>query len=101
LSRTVTPTDAAAPELYDLTLYAGKSKAGTTQTFNSAEEARAALDAARAKSRSKKDWVEVGEGQRPAGGANGYRIAPKNTAVREVAEVGLLITFRLLLLVLR
>ena len=88
LSRTVTPTDAAAPELYDLTLYAGKSKAGTTQTFNSAEEAQAALDAARAKSRSKKDWVEVGEGQRPAGGANGYRIAPKNTAVREVAEGG-------------
>ena len=52
-----------------------------TQTFDTLEEAQKFVDTKRSRSKSKSPWVELAEGQGPAGKANGYRISPRTTAL--------------------
>lgn len=59
-----------------------------TQTFDTLEDAQKYVDAKRSKSKSQSPWVELAEGQLPAGKANGYRISQRNKAIPDdVADI--------------
>lgn len=77
-----TTIEETAPLSFDATVFYGNRKEPVNLgSFNTAEEAQKAVEAAKAKSRSKNPWVEVGEGQRPAARANGFRITQRNTTL--------------------
>lgn len=69
-----------APENFEVFIQTANGRK-ETQTFDTLEEAQKFIDTKRSRSKSKSPWVELAEGQGPAGKANGYRISPRTTAL--------------------
>jgi hypothetical protein len=69
-----------APENFEVFIQYGNGKK-ESKPFDTAEEAQSYVDKKRAASKSASPWVELGEGQLPAGKANGYRISQKTSAL--------------------
>jgi ParB-like chromosome segregation protein Spo0J len=69
-----------APENFEVFIQYGNGKK-EFKPFDTAEEAQSYVDKKRAASKSASPWVELGEGQLPAGKANGYRISQKTSAL--------------------
>jgi hypothetical protein len=69
-----------APENFEVFIQTANGRK-ETQTFDTLEEAQKYIDTKRSRSKSKSPWVELAEGQGPAGKANGYRISPRTTAL--------------------
>lgn len=69
-----------APENFEVFIQTANGRK-ETKTFDTLEEAQKYVDGKRSKSKSASPWVELGEGQGPAGKANGYRISQKTSAL--------------------
>ena len=69
-----------APENFEVFIQYSNGKKDFV-TKNTAEEAQSYVDKKRVNSKSASSWVELGEGQLPAGKANGYRISQKTSAL--------------------
>jgi hypothetical protein len=69
-----------APENFEVFIQTANGRK-ETKTFDTAEQAQSYVDGKRSRSKSVNPWVELGEGQLPAGKANGYRISQKTSAL--------------------
>lgn len=69
-----------APANFEVFIQAANGRK-ETKTFDTLEDAQKYVDGKRSRSKSASPWVELGEGQLPAGKANGYRISQKTSAL--------------------
>ena len=69
-----------APENFEIFIQYSNGKKATV-TRPTLEEAQKYVDGKRSDSKGASPWVELGEGQLPAGKANGYRISQKTSAL--------------------
>jgi len=75
-----TTIEETAPQNFEVFIQYGNGRK-EARPFDTLEEAQKYLDGKRTSSKSASPWVELGEGQRPAGKANGFRISQKNSAL--------------------
>ena len=75
-----TTVEETAPASFEVFWKTSNSK-GQTQVFDTVDDAKQFIENKISKSKSKSPWVELAEGQGPAGRANGYRISQKNKAI--------------------
>lgn len=82
-----TTVEETAPASFEVFIQTGNGRKSTT-SFDTLEDAQKHLESVRARSKSKSPWVEVAEGQGPAGRANGYRISQRNKTIPDdVADI--------------
>jgi len=82
-----TTVEETAPASFEVFIQTGNGRKSTA-SFDTLEDAQKHLESVRARSKSKSPWVELAEGQGPAGRANGYRISQRNKAIPDdVADI--------------
>jgi len=82
-----TTVEETAPASFEVFIQTGNGRKSTVFR-DTLEDAQKVVDDAMAKSKGKGPWVELAEGQGPAGRANGYRISQKNKAIPDnVADI--------------
>lgn len=82
-----TTVEETAPVSFEVFIQTGNGRKSTA-SFDTLEDAQKHLESVRARSKSKSPWVELAEGQGPAGRANGYRISQRNKAIPDdVADI--------------